>query len=306
MNHSIGVVIVTFNRLELLKKALISFENQKQLPQLMVIVDNASTDGTSEYLDVWKEKNDGFKKIIYHNKINEGGSGGFHLGMQIAMEQDVDWVWLSDDDAFPEEDALLNATEFIEKHNNEDLSAICAQVINNGKIDKAHRRNEVQKGLAVNTIPIDEEMYDKDYFQLNCFSYVGVIINKEKLKKVGLTNKEYFICYDDSEHSLRLSKVGKIYCVPSIKVHHNVTMETSSLTWKTYYYYRNRINMIKHHFPSYCYRYLALIFNIAAITKLFSKREKIKYKLFRTAVHDGCNDVLGKHDIYKPGWKPEN
>ena len=44
----------------------------------MVIVNNASSDGTREYLDVWKEKKASFKKIIIHNEKITGGPAGYN------------------------------------------------------------------------------------------------------------------------------------------------------------------------------------------------------------------------------------
>lgn len=53
----ICVVLVTFNRLNCLKKALDEFEKQTYLPKRLIVVNNSSTDGTAEYLSEWK-KND--------------------------------------------------------------------------------------------------------------------------------------------------------------------------------------------------------------------------------------------------------
>ncbi len=56
MISDIGAVIVTFNRLEKLKKALASYEKQTLLPEYIIVVDNASNDGTKEYLEEWKKE----------------------------------------------------------------------------------------------------------------------------------------------------------------------------------------------------------------------------------------------------------
>ena len=47
---TVVAVLVTFNRLNLLKKAVSAVENQTRKPDHIVIVDNGSTDGTSEWL----------------------------------------------------------------------------------------------------------------------------------------------------------------------------------------------------------------------------------------------------------------
>ena len=48
--RKVAAVVVTYNRLEKLKKVLASLESQTRLPQMLVIVNNAATDGTAEHL----------------------------------------------------------------------------------------------------------------------------------------------------------------------------------------------------------------------------------------------------------------
>ena len=55
MNNSIGVVLVTFNRLNKLKNALTCYDKQTYKPKYIIVVNNASTDGTYQYLEKWKE-----------------------------------------------------------------------------------------------------------------------------------------------------------------------------------------------------------------------------------------------------------
>ena len=91
----IGAVVVTYNRLDKLKKALESFEKQLYLPAYVIVADNASTDGTAQYLRQWQKEDAGFKKIILTMESNMGGSGGFYAGIKRAMEQEADWIWVS-------------------------------------------------------------------------------------------------------------------------------------------------------------------------------------------------------------------
>ena len=44
-----GVVLVTYNRLDKLKIALECYEKQTYLPKNIMIINNASNDGTNEY-----------------------------------------------------------------------------------------------------------------------------------------------------------------------------------------------------------------------------------------------------------------
>ncbi len=105
-NMKIAVVLCTYNRLDGLKIALQKYENKTVQPDFIVIVNNASSDGTRECLGVWKEKKAPFKKIIIHNEKNTGGSGGFSRGVEEALNLDCDYMFLADDDAYAEPQVL--------------------------------------------------------------------------------------------------------------------------------------------------------------------------------------------------------
>lgn len=296
---AVGVVIVTFNRINKLKKALHCYSTQTKRPDYIVIVNNASTDGTLEFLKKWKSEEEPFSKYVLNLSSNIGGSGGFYTGLKFAQELESNWIWVADDDAFPEK----NAIEEVEKNLNPNYSAICGEVLNNGKIDLEHRKNYRQGKFRVISKRIPEEEYKNKKFEITAFSYVGTVINKEKLKKVGLPRKEYFIWYDDTEHSLRLHAVGKIVCIPSIKIHHDTGIASNELTWKRYYGIRNQADMIRRHFPKKYYRnfcYLSLLKGI--VHNILGHH--IKYEMSKVAIQDVKNNNFGLNEIYKPGWKP--
>ena len=150
MNRDIGVIIVTYNRLDKLKTTLDKFDKQTLKPKYVMVVDNAITDMTGEYLSQWYNDDKDYEKYIVTNATNEGGSGGFYAGLKNAMQKKADWIWVSDDDAFPDENALYEANKFLKKcHNVDNISAICGAVINNGKIDVLHRKNLIKSGFGI-------------------------------------------------------------------------------------------------------------------------------------------------------------
>ena len=95
----IVAVVVTFNRLGLLQRLV---ERLREVPQLaeVVVVDNASTDGTGDWLD------DQHDLVVRRLDRNRGGAGGFHEGLRLAMERGADLAWLMDDDGMPDPDCL--------------------------------------------------------------------------------------------------------------------------------------------------------------------------------------------------------
>ncbi len=95
----ITAVIVTYNRLELLKECLLGLRGQTHPLDEIIVVNNSSTDGT----DGWLKDQD---RLTVINQDNLGGSGGQYAGIRKAMENGADWIWCMDDDAEPYPDAL--------------------------------------------------------------------------------------------------------------------------------------------------------------------------------------------------------
>lgn len=302
---NIGVVIVTFNRLDKLKQALTLFEKQTQKPAYVLVVDNASTDGTGEYLRQWQAEQSAFPRHVISSATNTGGSGGFYMGLEAARKLDAQWIWLSDDDAFPEENALEEAQRFLQDNQDRQdrISAICSCVINDGRLDLDHRRRIARQGVRVVETVCPESDYEKPAFRLDTISYVGIVIHKPYLDKVGLTEKDFFIWYDDTEHSLRLGRAGEMYCVPAIKVHHDTPPASDGLSWKKYYGIRNLLYSTKRHFPFYCFAYAGASSLYHCLKELVSGRGQEAALRF-SALKDAAFSRLGVHPTYKPGWKP--
>lgn len=310
----IGVVIVTYNRLDKLKIALKSYESQTVKPEYILVVNNNSTDDTKEYLEGWKQENVGIEKKVVNLNKNTGGSGGFYEGLKNSLNLNAEWIWVADDDAYPKEDAFEVAQKYVEDHKDsmKNLSAICGMVLkSDGKtIDCSHRRRIYTTLFNRIAQPYSKPKdYDKEEFEINGFSYVGTMINKEKLKQTELTKKDYFIYYDDTEHSYRLSKIGKIVCIPKIKVIHDAPHSEMSeiVKWKLYYLVRNTLDFIRCNFEEKYFKVacVEVPFKFKVAVLLFGKDKKYGYKMINEAVKDAKAGKSGLHEIYKPGWSPE-
>lgn len=303
----LDLVIVTFNRIDKLKKALSCYEHQTCSFRNLILVDNCSTDGTKEYVDDWAKKDSSFNKVIIHSKDNVGGAGGFYLGQEKAMGLGADWVFVADDDAYAEPDMIEKFYQFIEKHDVSKFSAVCTSVQNlDGAICYSHRR---YYSIVNNDFVEKQSMpdnYNKSFFEINLLSYVGSFLKGEALRKVGLVNPRYFIYFDDTEHSLRLKRYGSIICVPSIKICHEEGSISDSkhfkgqLTWRFYYECRNKQRMLFQHYP-----HVAII-NTLKFAKYYlynRKKGDAWVSMGKDAFIDAIIGRMGRHSIYKPGWK---
>ena len=305
--NAIGVVLVTYNRVAKLQKSLECYDKQTYLPTFVIVVDNASTDGTGEYLREWLQTKTQYKKYVITCEENIGGSGGFHEGLKKAEElSNADWIWVADDDAYTEKEAFSNLNNFLNNCTKQEISAVCGKVTEHGELSRAHRKNIYCKRFRI----VEDRLNDNNYetpFEINAFSYVGTAISLEKLKKVGLPNKDYFIWYDDAEHAMRLSKVGKIICVPQICVEHDNQVvsqgEKSGIDWRVYYGIRNSYDFYIKYFPRYIVEIQYNFRALKSLAKAIVVRDFSVFNMYKHALSDARKGKMGKSDIYYPGMK---
>jgi GT2 family glycosyltransferase len=252
--QTIAAVIVTFNRLDLLKRCIESIGNQTKKLDKIIVINNSSTDGTEEWLANKLE-------LFTIKQSNQGSAGGFYRGIKTAFEMGYDWIWCMDDDAKPE----LNALESLVPACQNIYSALCSLVVNSeNKIQIYHRgyfRKIPNDGLTIQT-PIQDSVCETKFIDIDFSSFIGILINKEAIKKIGFPKKELFIYHDDLEYCLRLKLYGKIVLIPTSRIIHEDNLnklhsQQKSLFhkisyripydryWITYYDYRNLIWLLK-------------------------------------------------------------
>lgn len=288
-----SVVIVTFNRLNLLKECINNALNQSISPEKVIVVNNASTDGTKEFLDEY-QKNES-RLLVHHEQENIGGSGGFHDALKPFMENDSDWVMIIDDDAILNPDCIEVLKNHIDKYQ---TRACATSVVTDGQYTTFHRRdfNDAQ----------DVNDYKKEAFDIDLASFCGLFLHREIIKEIGLPEKDYFIWYDDTEYCYRISQYTKITVVPNAILDHKTVLpkpaEGFSLGWKDYYGIRNSIHMLKKHkdYESLKKRlHYILIVWLRCLKR--GKKFSIERKMCTKAIIDGFSGKLGKNELYLPG-----
>jgi GT2 family glycosyltransferase len=309
IHETVCAVVVTYNRKNLLIECLDALLKQTRPVDAIYIIDNFSNDGT---LDLLKENNyihelppinlkepwekefeiknfTGTTLKIHYVRMHEntGGSGGFYEGVKRGYEKGYDWLWLMDDDAIP----YSNSLEILSEYMNNSISALTSTVIDiNGNIDISHRGSICKNYLSWKIIPIPEEQYleENNNINIDIASYVGLLINRNAIKKVGYPLPNMFIFYDDTEHCIRLRNYGSILLIPKSKIKHLAKRGPQyrlSSNWKIYYQYRNRLITIKLHFPkNYLYSFIILIYLKILFSALIGK--KTYSKMLLKAVKD--------------------
>ena len=302
----IAVVVVTYNRLDKIKRALSAYEQQKTHFDDLIVVDNKSTDGTREFLSEWRGQSGVSQRHVILMDQNMGSSAGFHDGCEYALSLGPDWIFIADDDAYLADDAVSIFKDFAEKDRESRLSAVCASVLRlNGEYAYVHRKNfKMKYGFLPRFSNCGQKEYDKDYFHLDIFSYVGTFMKADCLRRAGLCNRDFFIYYDDTEHSVRMKKYGDIICIPRMKIYHDDGADTerktseAPVTWRNYYAVRNVV---------FFYLHLSALAGFLLAVDLFLKsfwqhKSRVERKMIQNAIYDGLSGKLGLHGKYRPGF----
>ena len=102
MNSRVTIVIVNWNRKDCVLNLLDSLRSMSTRGNRIVVVDNASTDGSAEAI-----RNHPLSVTLLENQENLGGTGGFNAGIRYALEYfEQDYLWLLDNDAEVTPDTL--------------------------------------------------------------------------------------------------------------------------------------------------------------------------------------------------------
>ena len=210
---TIAAVIVTFNRCDKLKNVIDALLAQTTLPDRIFVVNNASTDNTAEYLDGLNEPR------VEHVRLPEniGGAGGFYEGSKRAYEYGADYVWLSDDDAYPKPDALeilVHSIRDYEERFNRRPPFACSMVRwTNGDMCEMNTPQPVwdyPRNYSAET----------PYLRVKSCSFVSVLVPRWAFTDHGFPIKDYFIWYDDAEFTARITKTYPgIFCPDSQVIH---------------------------------------------------------------------------------------
>lgn len=301
----ITAVVVTYNRLDCLRKALALYGDQSFAPATVIVVDNHSSDGTADYLKQWQAGNGAEERIVLSLPENTGGAGGFYAGMERALQTDCDWIWVSDDDAYLRQDTFGELERFLREEPAAagQAAALCTAVVDNGKLALGNRCRVVRTMIGKMDTSAPEEEYRKRYFEIDSYSFVGVMFRKTALQAAGLPHREYFIYHDDMEHSVRMGRQGKLLCVPAAVVEHNgggvaSNEKKSQPTWRDYYATRNLLLAYREHntLPGFYWRALRRF--VSAVLSGNGQRVRI----YAAAIRDAAAGRTGLHPVYRPGW----
>ena len=205
--NDIAAVVVTYNRKSLLLENICCLLAQTY-PLDIIIIDNASSDGTYEAIVDYINDN----KILYFNTgSNLGGAGGFQYGIKVAVHSGYKYVWLMDDDCMPKTNALAELVKAGKEL--EVFGFLSSKVLwRDGSLCMMNvQRRTVTKPL---------KNYSGGNIRVAMASFVSLLIRTDVIYEIGLPIKEFFIWTDDWEYTRRISLKYPCYAVCLSEVVH--------------------------------------------------------------------------------------
>jgi GT2 family glycosyltransferase len=239
VSESVAVVIVTHNRADLLARLLDGLASSSRRPDAVFVVDNASTDHTSQVLAGWTV----LPLHPIRSEENLGGAGGFHRGVREAYAAGHDRIWLMDDDVVPAPGTLA----VLLAHQGPALMAVREDT--EGRLcEKAATVFDLANPLAVRPKreTVEERYRRRDAMpaevRLENVAFEGFMVHRRVVDAVGLPDPGFFIFYDDVDYALRIRRAG----FPVVGLRDAVLVrqlpfdqQHDMRSWKGYYMYRN-------------------------------------------------------------------
>ena len=233
------MVIVTYNRADLLGRMLDGLAAQTRLPDAVFVVDNASTDHTAEVVDARRH----LRLHVTNSPDNLGGAGGFHLGMRQAYDAGHDRIWLMDDDVVPAPDCL----EVLLAHDGPCLAAV-REDLEGRLVEKAAVHFDLRNPLSIRPKQASVESTYASRAEMPAevpienAAFEGFMVRREVIAKIGLPDPSYFIFYDDVDFAIRARRAG----FPIVALRDAVLVRQLDFdqqhaldTWKGFYMFRN-------------------------------------------------------------------
>lgn len=225
-------VVVTYNRKKLLEECINALLDQTYTKLDVLVIDNASTDGTHELI----AKLFG-KSVKYLNTgSNLGGAGGFQFGVNRAAKLGYDYLWLMDDDSIPTPTALENLLKAADQLGT--FGFLSSKVL---------WKDQTMCKMNIPKVSLSHKLRDFNGQPKRIImgTFVSFLVPTQVVVEVGLPIKEFFIWADDFEYSRRISRKYPSYFVPASLIVHKCKSNNGS----------NLVNDTPQRFSRYMYAY---------------------------------------------------
>lgn len=250
---SVVAVVLTWNRKELLARCLSAIAAQTRPPGRIVVIDNASTDGTDELMagrDRWGDV------PLDHRRAdrNDGASAGFRTCFLAGAESDADYAWIMDDDVIPDADALaalLDAAGTVD----EPISFLVSRAV--GPDGRSMNVPEPDLRRPEGRYADWDRRLAEGLVKIRRATFVSILVPRETLARIAPPSADFVIWGDDADWTLRATAWRPAWMVAGSRVVHvrptggppdSHTETDPARIDRLYYLYRNEVYVAGRHY----------------------------------------------------------
>lgn len=237
----IFIVILNWNGSQVLLPCLRSVFSLAYTNFEVVVVDNASTDGSFE-----SARSHFSRAHFIRNEKNIGFAAGMNIGMKFALSKGAQYVWILNNDTLCGKDSLRELVSAIQKErNNAILSPLILTPL--GKTWFSFGKIDFFRMKALHTDPPVHAQENTPY-ESGYLSGCAMFFPKRVLQKIGFFDERYFLYYEDADISIRAKNAEiKLFIVPKAVVVHGEQSEKSQK--KTYFLVLSGLRFFDLHAP---------------------------------------------------------
>lgn len=216
MTCSVASVTVAYNSAHVLPRQIDALLRQSRPLDEIVVVDNASSDGTPELLARRYPR----VKVIKMSE-NVGAGGAVASGMAYAaMERKHDWVWIFDDDSIPRDDTLESLLNGLDTYTGcDDGIGLAASLAVHPESGTYYKPLFWRDGF----VAVPAGMLRHPVFFPDLVITSGCMVRREVVERIGVPRADFFMAFIDFEYCLRARKSGyKVAVVTGAKLDHEV------------------------------------------------------------------------------------
>lgn len=224
LSPAISVIVVTYNNLELTRACLASLDKYAQdICQEIIVVDNASTDGSQEFLNDWATCAPNRKVIL--NDSNRGFAAANNQGLNRATGQYL--VLLNNDTHVTPGWALTLAKHLQRDQTIGLIGPVTNNIGNEAKIDIKY--NTMDEMIAISSRYAN--LHIGQTIPLKTAAFFCVMLPKSVYEQIGPLDESFGLgFFEDDDYCRRIEKMGlRIVCAEDVFVHHHLSASFNKL-----------------------------------------------------------------------------
>ncbi|ERK52108.1 glycosyltransferase [Leptotrichia sp. oral taxon 879] len=213
--EKVSIIIVTYNNLDLTKKCINSILERTAYPNYeIIIVDNASSDDTPNYLREIKEEYSNIK--IKLNKENMGFASGNNQGIKLS---DGKYYILLNNDTIVTRGWITGLIKHFENKKVGMVGSVTNSIGNEAEIKVDYKNENEIDEFSLN---YTTEHYNEIYEDIEVLAMYCVALKKDIVNEIGLLDENYEIgMFEDDDYSYTLTNAGyELICAEDVFVHH--------------------------------------------------------------------------------------